>query len=138
MILGINAHFEIKLEAGKAIVKLTAEVDVCPQQKLLEKNSVVEETVGAKSEPVSKDTLAVTAIVKNQNRKKLEKLLSKKTHKSTTEEVADEVCPNDVDNKTQPNPTTSGSAGSSPPSTSTRKHAFDYYTLTYDDLPDPD
>ena len=29
--LGINAHLEIKSEAGKAIVKLTAEVHVCPK-----------------------------------------------------------------------------------------------------------
>ena len=64
--------------------------------------------------------------------------LKEDTRKPTTEEVVDEVCPNDVYNKTKPNPTTSGSAGPGPPSTSPRPPAFDYYSLTYDDLSDPD
>ena len=75
--LGINAHLEIKSEAGKAIVKLTAEVHVCPKhpaqsrhgpsrQRRCEKhaaereaaaeaaqeNSVVEETLETISEEV--------------------------------------------------------------------------------------
>ena len=81
LLLGMNAHLEIKSEAGKAIVKLTAEEDVCPQhparhgpsrQRRCEKNaaereaaaeaaqenSVFEEILETKSEQVSKDTPA--------------------------------------------------------------------------------
>ena len=164
--LGVNAHLEIKSEAGKAIIKLTAEVDVCPQhpaqsrrgpshQRRRERRaaereaaaeaaqeiSVVEKAIETKSEQVPKDTLAVNAtedpFKESKSEEAEEVALKEDTRKHTTEEVVDEVCPNDVYNKTNPNPNTSGSAGPGPPSTSPRI-PFDYYSLTYDDLSDPD
>ena len=79
----------------------------------------------------------MTAIVKNQNRKKLEKLLSKKTQENLPLKKL-QMKSVKMMYTTKPNPTTSGSAGSGPPSTLTREPALDYYTLTYDDLSDPD
>ena len=165
--LGVNAHLEIKSEAGKAFIKLTAEVDVCPQHpaqsrrgpshqrrrerraaereaaaEAAQENSVVEKAIKTKSEQVPEDTLAVNANEESNSESKSEEAekvaLKEDTRKPTTEEVVDEVCPNYVYNKTKPKPTTSGSEGPGPPSTSPRKPPFDYYSLTYDDLSDPD
>ena len=79
--LGVNAHLEIKSKAGKAFIKLTAEVDVCPQHpaqsrhgpsrqrrrerrsaereaaaEAAQENSVVEKAIESKVEQVLKDT----------------------------------------------------------------------------------
>ena len=84
--LGVNSLLEIKSVAGKAFIKLTAEVDVCPQHpaqsrhgpsrqrrrerraaereaaaEAAQENSVVEKAIKTKSEQVPEDTLAVNA-----------------------------------------------------------------------------
>ena len=99
-----------------------------------QENSVVEKVIETKSEQVPEDTLAVNANEEPSKESKSEEAekvaLKEDTRK---QEVVDEVCPNDVYNKTKPKPTTSGSEGPGPPSTSPRKPPFDYYSLTYDD-----
>jgi hypothetical protein len=126
------------MEAGKAIVKLTAEEDVCPKHPSQsrhgpsrhcrrERRAAEHEAVYAKVDP-SKES-------KSEEGGKA--VHEEDTRKPATEEVIDEDCPNDEYNKTKQNPTTTGSAGPGPPpSTSTRKPAFDY--ITYVDLLDLD
>ena len=156
----MNANLDIKCEAGKAVVKLTAVVDVLPQHCVQSRNghsrqrrreihdaarkavaaeaalesSVVEETEG----PVSKDTFAVnenvllTAIQSQSEEDPSKVAVSKYERKPITEEVVDdEVCPNEVYDKAKATQSIT-SRNSAPQSTSTRNPAFAYYSLTYD------
>ena len=163
---GMNAHLDIKTEAGKAIVTLTAEVDVHPHHRVQSRNgpsrqrrrekraaareaaetleaeevvveAVVEETPEeTKNETGSTDTIAVNAsTVIDEESKSQKAVKASATGKKSTEEVVDEICPNEVYNKAKTSSSTSRSAA--PPSTS-RKPAFDYYTLEYEGSSDPD
>ena len=150
------AHLDIRSEAGKAIVSLTAEVDVHPhrvqsrngpsRQRRSEKRATAREAAVAeevvqtvveerkdetKNETVGKDTIAANArVVLDEESKPKEAGKARATGNKPTEKVNDEVCPNEVYNKAKSNSFTSGSTAT--PSTS-RKPAFDYYTLPYDD-----
>ena len=168
---GMNATLEMKSEAGKAVLKLTAEVDVLPQphiqsrnppsrQRRREKraaereaaasavaaatvgdqgNLVVEETA-EETETVTKDTIAEKAPVVKESKSEAgkAKVAENRTDKPISEEVIDEVCPNEEYSGAKSISTSSQSAA--PTSTSTsRKPFFDYNTLlTYDDMSDPD
>ena len=145
---------------------LTAEVDVHPQHRVQARNgpsrqrrrekgaaareaaanledeesvqAVVEEiTDEMKTETVPKVTIAVNASeVLDKESKSKEAGKARAAGNKPTEEVMDEVCPIEVYSKAKS--TSSTSQRAAPPSTS-RKPAFDYYTLPYDDdLSDPD
>ena len=99
-----------------------------------------EETLETKSEEVLKDNLAVDAKVKPSKESKSEEA-GKAVYKEDTRKLLKKLKMKSVHeyNKTKQNPTTSVSAGPGPPpSTSTIKPVFDYNTLTYEDLSDPD
>ena len=160
---GMNATLEIKSEAGKAVLKLTAEVDVLPQphiqsrnppssQRRREKhaaergaaasavtaatvgdqgNLVVEETA-EETETVSKDTIAENATVVKESKSEAgkAKVAENGTNKPISEEVIDEVCPNEEYSGAKSISTASQSTTSTW-STSTRKpFFFDHNTLT--------
>ena len=149
---GKKAHLDIKSVSGKATIHLTVEVDVSNQHprvqprngparerrrekraaareaaETLEAEEVVVEAVveetpeETKNETDSTDTIAVNASDVID-----EAVKASATGKKSTEEVVDEICPNEVYNKAKTSSSTSRSAA--PPSTS-RKPAFDYYLV---------
>ena len=132
---GMNAHLDIRSEAGKAIVTLTAEVDVHPHRVHSRNRPSLQRR--REKRAAEKDTIAAnTSVVLDEESKPKEAGKARATGNKPTEKVNHEVCPNEVYNKAKSNSFTSGSAA--PPSTS-RKPAFDYYTLPADDdLSDPD
>ena len=99
--------------------------------------AVFEETPDEmKNETVSTDTIALNAsAVIDEESKSKKAVKASATGNKSTEEVVYEICPIEVYNKAKSSSSTSRSAA--PPSTS-RKPAFDYYTLEYEGSSDPD
>ena len=155
---GMNAKLEIKSEAGKAVVTLTAEVDVHPQHRVQSRNGpsrqrrrekraaereaaaneeavqVVEEkpAVDKTANEIEFKTAGKAIVVLTEESKEAGKALVSEGGRVITEKVNDEICPNEEYRSSRTKSNLSAQELRS------KITSVDYYSLTYEDMSDPD
>ena len=148
----MNAKLEIKSEAGKAVVTLTAEVDVHPQhrvqsrngpsrQRRREKRAAEREAVEVVEEKPAVDktaneseykTAGKAIVLLTEESKEAGKAFVSEGGRVITEKVNDEICPNEEYRSSRTKSNLSAQELRS------KITSVDYYSLTYEDMSDPD